>query len=836
MQSFDFKKILPHFLIIVGFAVFSLLYCFPQLEGRKLNNGDAIQWKAMAKEGMDWHEKTGENVLWSNSMFGGMPTYTYYVPESNNFIGKCQNIVIDALGKPACFLFLAMVCFYIMMRVLHVNRWLSIAGSVAYALSAYNIEIIIAGHETKMLAIAYFPAVIAGLMLIYRSKWLAGIPTLGLSLALMISTAHYQVIYYAIIVVLFIVIGKLITAIQAGKVKSYIISSLIALITAIVAVGPSLEGILPTLEYNKETMRGGNSELTINQHDTGKKNGGLDKDYAFQWSNSIGETFCLLIPNLYGGSSDENLGPDSKLGDKLASLGVNDDAISQITERVPLYWGDQPFLGGPFYVGAVICFLFVLGILVVPGKNKWWIIAVSALAIMMSWGRHFPAFNYFLFDHLPLFNKFRTPSMILTIVELMFPLMGIWGLNNIVQKKLPMDEVWKKTKIAVIITAGLCIMLGVGGSAFFSFKSPITDAKLAEQYGKALGNQQVGFELIKALQADRAHIAMMSGLGSALFIVLAGLLIWAYTKSKINVNMMVMGIGLLIAVDLIMVDKKYLNDDNYIDAADAENVFQPRQVDLAIMKDPDPYYRVLDLSKNVYNDASQAYFHKCIGGYSPAKMERYQDLIDVHMNGKFNAQVLNMLNTKYIIYQNGQGPAVMQNPETCGNAWFVNEIKWTNTADEEILALNANTLGDTAMPANAFNPKQTAVMRAIFKKDIGNYIFGKDSTASIKLAKYGLNDITFTSNNSKDGIGVFSDIYYPYGWKAYVDGKETPIIKADYVLRAIKIPAGQHKIEFEFHPKSFYTGNTIALVSSLLLFLVCGGSIVQWVRSKKQQA
>jgi len=293
---------------------------------------------------------------------------------------------------------------------------------------------------------------------------------------------------------------------------------------------------------------------------------------------------------------------------------------------------------------------------------------------------------------------------------------------------------------------------------------------------------------------------------------------------------------LLIAVDLIMVDKKYLTDDNYIDSADAENIFQPRQVDAAIMKDPDPYYRVLDLSKDVYNDASQAYFHKCIGGYSPAKMERYQDLIDVHMKGKFNAQVLNMLNTKYIIYQNGQGPNVMQNPEACGNAWFVNDIKWANTADAEILALNANTLGDTVRPANAFNPKQTAIMRSTFKNDFGSYTFGKDSAASIKLDKYGLNNITFTSNNSQNGVGVFSDMYYPYGWTAYVDGKETPIMKADYVLRAIKIPAGQHKIEFEFHPKSFYTGNTIALISSLLLFLACGGSIVQWVRSKKQQA
>lgn len=841
MQSFDLKKFLPHLLAILGFIVIAALFSYPQLKGEVLQQHDIISWKGMAKEGMDWHEKTGENVLWSNSMFGGMPTYTHYVPESNNYIYRIQEAITGALGKPISFLFLAMLCFYILMNTLTKNRWVSIAGAVAYGFSTYNVIIIGAGHETKMLAIAYLPAVLAGLLLLYKGKWWRGTPLLGISLALMISSAHYQIVYYSIFIIAAAVIGSFVIAIKNNGLKQFVIASVIAAITAVIAVGPNMASLLTTLEYNKVTMRGGKSELTIN-HDNDKqaKGGGLDKDYAFRWSNGIGETFCIMVPGLYGGASTEDVGDNSATYDKLMSMGVQEQAAEGFVSRLPTYWGDQPFLSGPVYFGAIICFLFVLGLMIVKSPHKWWIVVVSVFGIVLSWGSNFSGLNYLLFDTLPGLNKFRTPSMWLVIPQLLFPLLGAWALKDIIEERVSKQELLKKVKLAVIITGGLCLVIGVGGRMFLSFQS-VNDVQTVQQFTQMFGNNpQPANELMGAIREDRASMAMMSGIVSALFIVLAGGLIFLFAQGKVKGQVMLIGVAALIAIDLIKTDSRYLNEDNYTDADSYEAAFDPRPVDLQIKQDPDPYYRVLDLTKNTYNDAVQSYHHKTIGGYHPAKIEAYQDMIDVQMSpaSGFNMAVLDMLNTKYIIYP-GQGgqPMASPNPAAMGNAWFVSEVKWVPNADEEILALNANKLGDTAQMPNAFDPSKTAVVRDNFKSELGNYNFGKDSTASINLTKYGLNDLSFESNNSKNGLAVFSDIYYPYGWKAYVDGQETPIIKADYLLRAIKIPAGKHKVEFKFHPDSFYKGNTISLITSLILLLTAIVSIVMiFKNSNKDEA
>jgi hypothetical protein len=819
MQSFDFKKYLPTILIIVGFFIVSAFFCMPQFQGKVLRQHDIVSWKAMSHEGMEWHEKTGENVLWSNSMFGGMPTYTYYVPENSNYVVGIQKALVEGIGKPAGFFFLAMVSFFILMSVLRMNRWLAAAGAIAYAFATYNPGIINAGHETKMLCVGYMPAVLAGLILIYRQRWWTGIPLLGISLALMIGTGHYQVMYYFLIVILLFIITALVTAIKEGTVKGFFISSLVAALIAAVAIGPSMQTLLPTLEYNKETMRGGQSELTLN-HDKDKKSGGLDKDYAFLWSNGIAETFAFLIPDISGGSSFKGPGVESNTYEKLISLGAPEQYAEQMVSGIPMYWGPQPFISGPIYYGAIICFLFVLGLLVVRSRHKWWIIAACAIAIMMSWGDHFKAFNYFLFDTLPMLNKFRTPTIVLTIPQLLFPLLAIWALNDIVQGKLTNEELLKKLKIATIITAGLCILLAFGGSMFFDFQAK-RDASVAQQFSQAFNNPQAGAQIMSAVQEDRAALATKSSLISAVYILLAAGLIWAFAKGKIKATPLIAGISLLIAIDLLSEASGYLNEEeHYVEEEQYDTQFQPRPVDLQIMQDKDPYYRVLDLTRDTYQDAIQAYFHKCVGGYSPAKMERYQDLIDVHLSQKLNGQVLSMLNTKYIIAGQGEQPVVYPNQGACGNAWFVNNIKWVNTADEEMLSMNAPGLGDTAIVPDAFDPKTTAIIRNNFKNEVGNAPIGKDSAASIKLTKYGLNDLSFQSTNSQAGLGVFSDMYYPHGWTAYVDGKETPIIKANYVLRAIRIPAGTHKIDFKFHPSSFYTGDTIALICSILLYLM----------------
>lgn len=818
MASFDFKQLRPHLLIILGFAVFSIIYCFPAIQGKVLSQHDVISWKAMYQETKAYHDSTGINALWTNSMFGGMPNYTIGIPESKNYLGHLHNGLSALLAKPANFLFIALLCFYVLMQVMRIDRWISAIGSFAYAFATYNIILLIAGHETKIMAIGYMPAVLAGLIMIYDRKWLSGAAVLGVSLVLMASSLHYQVLYYAAITFGIYALSRLFTTIrEKGNLGQYAVSSVIALVVAGLSTGAIMASFLTTREYAQFTMRGGKSEMTIG-HDQNKETGGLDKDYAFAWSNGIGETFCLIVPYLYGGSSSE---PISKAPESEALVGGQADSL-------PLYWGPQPFLSGPVYFGAIICFLFVLGMVVIRSPHKWWILGLTILTIMMSWGKHFPSLNYWLFDHLPMYNKFRIPSMILVIPQLLFPLVGMWGLAEIISGKVTNEQSWKAVRLAGGITAGLCVLLALGAGMFFNFTNPATDSRLPEQ-------------LLSPLKSDRQSLASKSAFTSALYILAAAGLLWAFLKKGLNRNFVVGGIGLLIVIDLMSVALNYLNTDKYEDAEDYEALFQPRPVDRQILQDKDPYYRVLDVSKDPYNDATQAYWHKCVGGYSPAKMEIYQDLIDVHLGGavaqnKFNAAVLNMLNTKYIIAGRPGQEGVIPNPDALGNAWFVSEVKTAKTADEEILSLKANALGDTVSVPNGFNPKQTAVVRESFAGQLRGYQFGKDSAASIRLTKYGLNDLSYVSSNSQNGLAVFSDIWYPYGWEATVDGQPAEIIRANYVLRAIKVPAGQHKIEFHFKPKSYETGDKIAMISSIVLIGLLLASLFVAFRPQKGTA
>jgi hypothetical protein len=804
-MSLNLKEYKQDLIVLVGLAVLSLLFCYPQLQGKILSAHDNISWKAMSHEAMSYHETTGKDVLWSNSMFGGMPTYTTYVGTSNtNYVALVQS-VLQAIGKPAYFFFIAMLCFYLLMRVLNVNKWLGAIGAIAYAFSSYNAIIISVGHETKMLTMGYLPAAMAGLILIYRERWLVGAALLGVAITLIFTNNHFQVIYYIFGMFACFGVAMFVAALKGGKLKQFLISSAIAAGTIALGVGPSMPSLLTTAEYAKETMRGGTSELS--GHDK-KENGGLDKDYAFRWSNGIGETFCLMIPYLYGGSS----------GEKAERAPKTSEAIGGQAEELPIYWGPQPFISGPVYFGAVVCFLFVLGLLSVKNEHKWWILGASFIFIMLSWGKNFAGVNYALFDTIPYLNKFRTPSMALVIPQFLFPLLGVWAVQYIIDNKNN-PESWKQIKLAAGITAGLCVLLGVGGSIFFDFTGGSDD--------------RLQPEMVKLLREDRASLAMKSGLGSAAYILAAAALLWAYLKDKLKPTMLFAGLALLVVADLVPMSANYLNSDNYVDASEYDNAFEPREVDKAIMQDPDPYYRVLDLTRDTYNDAVQAYFHKCVGGYHPAKMEIYQDLIDRHMSRNFNGEVLNMLNTKYIIAgPRGGAPRAIPNPMACGNAWFVQNIKWVATADEEMNALNAPELGDTTEMPGSFVARNTAVVRNTFKGQVGDIAPVADSTASVKLSSYGLDDISFSSHNSQEGFAVFSDIYYDKGWKAYVDEKEVPIIRANYVLRALKIPAGDHKIDFRFRPASFYNGKKVAIVSSVLLVLLCAGAFYPAIRKK----
>lgn len=841
MQTSFFKKNAAYIWIIIGFVLVSFIYCMPQFQGKQINMHDGLTWEYSIHEPKSYADSTGIKPLWSNAMFGGMPTYTIYMPGVKNYIIDLQTAAQKVIPFPAFLFFFSMLGFFILACSLKIDKWIGAVGAVAYAFATYNLGLVASGHITKMFSIADMPGVLAGFIMIFNGRRLSGAAVMGLFFTLLVSVSHFQMVYYTGIMLLIAGIGIAINEIKNGRIKNLLIGTAIAALVGVLSIGPSLPTVFSTAEYTKYTMRGGASELKKLKGGEVKTNGGLDKEYAYRWSNGIGETFCLIVPQLYGGGGGQNIGTDSKFYETLVSVGMPENNAEQYAEQAPTYWGSQPFLAGPVYFGAIICFLFVLGMMIIRSPYKWWILTASVIAILMSLGRHLPGLNYFLFDHLPMYNKFRVPSMILVIPQLLFPMLGVWALNDIFTNKITGDVLWKHVKTATIITAGLCIVLAVGGQAFFDFKASglnMGDQQLAQQFTQSAGgNPEIGQRLIKALEADRATMALNSGLLSAFFIIAAAAILWAFGKGKIKKEVAIAGLALFIALDLLPTARKYLNNDNYIDESEYEAKFAPRPVDAEIQKDKDPYYRVLDLSVNTYNDAAPSYQHKTIGGYSAVKMESYQDLIDEHLSGPFNSEVLNMLNTKYIIFNGGANgqPVFQPNMNAAGNAWFVSEVKYAANALEEMNGMKASALGDTAQMPGAWKATQTAIILKDFAPQLGNATnFVKDSAASVKLDKYGLNEISFVSNNSHEGLAVFSDIYYDKGWKAYVDDKETPIVKANYVLRALKLPAGNHKIKFVFHPDTYYSTNNYAMISSILLYLLFGAAIFMAFKKPKE--
>lgn len=827
-----FKKSIPHLIIIGIFIVIACIYCYPQLKGESVLPPDIFNWLAMSKEARDYYTSTGQNAFWSNSMFSGMPLSMTYVKTSGNWYGELNNIVngikIDKPINPLMLFLVAMISFYVLMRSLRINKWIGAVCAVGFAFSSYLPIIIAAGHGTKMMDISLMPGVLAGIIYMYRGRYGLGIVVTAIFLAFFLASGHYQIIYYSLFVIALLVIATFIGMLKQKKTKQFLIGSLLLLVIVGFASLTMYSALSIVSEYNKFSMRGGTSELAANKD----KKGGLDKDYANSWSNGIGETFCIMVPNLYGGSSSENIGEDSHFGETLSELGAQQDMIERATSAAPTYWGPQPFLSGPIYFGAVICFLFVLSLFTIKSKHKWWVIGVCFFFIMLSWGSHFKAFNDIVFDLIPMYNKFRTPSMALSVPLVLFPAMGAWGLYELLKGEYTSQEAVKKVKYALFITGGLCVLLLLCCFMFFDFKG-VNDEPMAQQYGK-----EVGDKIVRALRADRSSIAIKDIFRSLVFIALAAAALWAFAKNKIKATYALGAIALLIAIDEFPVAKRYLNKDAYLDEDAYTQAFAPSGVDAQILNDKDPYYRVFDLSKglgNTFNDVRPALFHKLIGGYHPAKMEIYQDLI-ANQISKLNIPVLNMLNTKYIITPaDKQRPEMAQpNPAALGNAWFVSDIKWAATADDEMNALNGPALNnpmDTTV--GNFQPQHTVVIREKYRKELGNYVFGKDSTAVIKLTKYSPRDLEYQSNNTQNGFAVFSDIYYPLGWKATVDGKEATIYNVNYVLRGLQIPAGKHYIKFSFMLEGFEKGERFSLYGSIGLTVIILAGLFLIFRYKK---
>ncbi len=828
------QKILPHTLIVGIFIVLSCIFCYPALQGNKILPHDTYSWICVSQESRDYYQQTGENAFWTNSLFGGMPLALLDLHPENNWYQKLgaliQNYTEGQPTNPVFYFIIAMISFYALMLSLRIDKWIGAAGAIAFAFSSYIPIIAAAGHNTKLLDIALFPGLLAGMLITYRGKYFQGAALAGLFLALFLWAGHYQIIYYSLFVIAALIIAQFVNALKKNKIRQFLLASLVLALTAGFAALTGATSLLTAYAYNKHSIRGGKSEL----HAKSTESGGLDKDYAFSWSNSIGETFCILVPNLYGGSTAENIGEDSHLGNTLSELGAQPYIIDQMTANANTYWGPQPFVSGPVYFGAVICFLFVLSLCSIRSKYKWWVAGISLFFILLSLGSHFKALNYFLFDHLPMYNKFRTPSMALSIPLILFPAMGAWGLRALLNGGYTPEVIWKKVKAALFISGGLCVLILLSIMMFMDFTGE-RDQAMQQQYGQA------GEQIMRAIREDRSAMAVKDTFRSLVYIILAALALWAYAKNKIKSQFAVLALGALITFDEVSVAKRYMNTDSFLDEMTYDQQFAPRPVDQQIMKDPDPYYRVMDLSdagNGPFNNPKPSLFHKMVGGYHPAKLEIYQDLIENQLSN-LNYPVLNMLNTKYFIVpgRNGQQPQVQPNPAALGNAWFVSEVQWAATADEEMQALNGPSINNPMDTTKGnFQPATTVVIREKYKDQFGDYSFGKDSAAQVKLTRYSPREIAFSSNNSRNGFAVFSDIYYPEGWTATIDGRKVPIYCVDYILRGLQVPEGEHIIKFSFALPDFEKGEKIALTGSILLtLLILTGLFFAYKESRSKQ-
>ncbi|RAJ08393.1 membrane protein YfhO [Chitinophaga skermanii] len=825
------KNILPHVYAILIFVGVSFLICSPVLEGLELKQSDNIEWRAGSQEAREYKEKTGINPLWTNSMFGGMPTYQLFM-DGTNYVYWVHLGLSLGLPKPVNILFLAMLGFYFLLAVMRFRHWINIAGAISFGLSTASIILIATGHDSKVICLVYVAPVIAGLILTYRGKYLIGGVVTCLMLALLITNNHYQILYYTLLMAGALGVSELVLAYKRKTFKNFFIATAILIVAAVAAVLPSTVNLWTTSEYAKYTMRGGQSELTLNQDAANAanpgapaaapKSKGLDRDYAFAWSQDFMETFTFLIPNLYGGSNHENIGENSKTAKTLSEIGVQPQQVNSIVSQFPLYWGPLPFTEGPVYIGAAIIFLFVLSLFVIKSPHKWWMITMIIIGVLMAMGKHFPLLNNFLFDYLPMYNKFRAPTQSLMIPQILMPVMACWALNEVVTEKIATPVITKQLKMALYISGGLCLAFILASyMGFFSYLAENDGMK--QSYEQNFGaNPDVFRRAMSALADDRASALRSDAFRSLFIILVAAGLIWAFIKKQIkNANVLVGLIALVVLIDLFIVDKRYLNSKNFVTPSEYASIFHPRPVDEAIMRDTDPYYRVLDVSNSPFQDALPSYYHKSIGGYHAAKLSIYQDLIE-HQLSKNNMQTLNMLNTKYIIVPGQQGLSYQQNPDALGNAWFVNKVNIVPNANAEMTTLNT------------MNPKDTAVIDQRMAASLNGYTYGKDSSSQIKLTSYGLNELKYTSSNTQNGFAVFSDIYYPAGWKLLIDGQEAEILRVNYALRGAKIPAGKHELVMKFEPRSYMLGNKISQYSSLLiLLLLVVGLVLEALKSKK---
>jgi hypothetical protein len=837
MNSSLLKKALPHVIAIVVFLVVSVAYNKTALEGKVLRQADVQGYKGMAQQSNEYREKNGHWPLWSESMFGGMPAYNIAIESTHSFTVGVFNWIFF-LGKtplkPICFFFSACVCFYILTQVLGLSLLISLLGSIAYAFATFNPILVAVGHDTELIAIGYMPAVIAGVLLIFRGKYLGGTALTTLFFALQVGIQHLQIIYYTGLIIGIISLVYLLNNWGKDKIKHFIVANLLIAFSLTLGLLNYAYTILPTKELVTETMRGGRSQLTT-ADSKDKTKGGLDKGYAFRWSYGISETLTLFVPGMQGGgSAGKEISGDSKFAGKLTEMGFpEDNALAIANEKA--YWGDQPGTAGPVYLGAVICFLFILGMVYVKSWHKWWILSICLVGIVLAWGRHFAAVNYFLFDYLPLYSKFRAPSMALVMPQLGFPLLAALGLQEFINSTEKKELLLKKFKSALYISGGL-VLISILIFLMSDFKSD-SDTRLKDSFVSTIVQQQskgkqpspeveqqanqVVTGWMSALRDDRKGIFQDDLLRSIVFVLLAAGLCWFYIRGKIKPVILLSGLLVLSSFDLMLEGRKYLSEDSYTDAENGDAEFVMTDADKAINADPEKNFRVLDIAGgDPFNDSRASYFHNSVGGYHPAKLALYNDLIERQLV-KGNQMVYNMLNTKYVIRKGPDGREIaMPNTGAFGSCWLVSAIHFVNNADQEMAALDSMNVRDTAIVENIY-------------KDKIPFMPVKDSTASIQLIA-NLNDtISYRFKSNTNQFAVFSEIYYDKGWNAFIDGKPAPYCKTDYVLRGMSVPAGSHTIEFRFEPTSYIMGNRLSIWASIFTYLLFILAAVQLWRNSE---
>lgn len=832
------KMLLPHIIAVVAFLFITMAYFSPMLQGKVLSQHDVTQYQGSAKEISDYYYNEGKTSAWTGSMFSGMPAYQIGVHGgSPNFLDYLE-APVKALGNTTAGpVFAGMLMAYILFCLMGFSPAVAILGAVAYSLSSYNIVILNAGHVTKAWALAYMPLIVAGFMSLFKNKILLGSVLVGLGLALQIKSNHLQVTYYTGLLSVILFITYAVEVLSKKNYKSFLMSCGAMIIAVALAVLANLGNIYGNMEMARESTRG-KSELTSPKSESEKQSTGLDKDYAFGWSYGKAETFTFLVPNLYGGESkpyDKDAQSIKVLTQKVQSGEIPAEFANQVS-RIPQYWGDQPFTQGTVYLGAIVCFLFLLGMIIIRSNVKWGLLVATIFFILLAWGKNLEWFNDWFFYHFPLYSKFRAVSTALVVPALTIVMVAVWGIKEFFSGEIDKKKLKKALYISLGVVGGLCLILWIAPGAFFNFTSG------ADAQWKA----QVPEWYYNALLTDRQDLMSSDALRSLVFVLLGGAILYFSLRTKVDTKKMTiygsLGLTVLVLIDLWGIDKRYLNENNFVAKSTYKTeTFSPSVADQAILKDQHPSYRVLNLN-NPFAETTTSYYHKSIGGYHAAKLKRYQELIDNRLDGEVNqiigtfssqnidtimasfnkTKALNMLNAKYVIYHPEQPPLV--NPNAMGNAWFVNEYKLVNNADEEIAAINT------------LDPHTTAVVDKRFESELSGLKITPDSTATIELVSYKPDVLTYKTKAVSEQLAVLSEIYFSNGWQAYVDGKEVPHFRADWTLRAMRVPAGEHEIVFKFEPQGYYNSRHVATASSAVLVLLLIGIIIRpFVLKRKEK-